>query len=161
MKLKLYAPDMILLAGSNSLVEGAPTLDQKLCGRVRVPCHNLKRAVRRSEVRNIEAIKNRYLQDDLQVRLGGIAANLARIASCSTHPHDWEAVQSMLEESTFFIEWTAPEASLNVQASLVELQIKLALWHHVWPKVYTDRKERDKLGGQARSWSQNVLMLRE
>jgi hypothetical protein len=82
-------------------------------------------------VRNLRAIKNRYLQDDLTVRLGGIAANLARIASCSNYPNEWEAVQSMLEESKFFIEWTAPEASLNVQAYLVELQIQLALWHLV------------------------------
>ena len=112
-------------------------------------------------MRNIEAIKARYLQDDLKVRLGGIAANLARIASCSSYPADWEAVQSMLEESKFFIEWTAPEASLEAKAFLVELQIQLAFWHLVWSKVYTDPLEREKLGQLARSWSQNVLMLRE
>jgi len=112
-------------------------------------------------LRNIEAIKTRYLQDDLRVRLGGIAADLARIASWSSDPATWEAVQSMLEESKFFIEWTAPEAPLNVQALLVELQIQLALWHLVWPQVYTDPQEREKLSQLARTWSQNVLMLRE
>ncbi len=112
-------------------------------------------------MRNIEAIKARYLQDDPQVRLGGIAANLARIASCSDHPDEWEAVQSMLEESRFLIEWTAAEAPLNVQAYLVELQIQLALWHHVWPKVCSNPQEREKLSRQAHSWSRNVLMLRE
>lgn len=112
-------------------------------------------------MRNIEAIKTRYLQDDLRVRLGGIAADLARIASWSSDPATWEAVQSMLEESKFFIEWTAPEAPLNVQALLVELQIQLALWHLVWPQVYTDPQEREKLSQLARTWSQNVLMLRE
>jgi hypothetical protein len=112
-------------------------------------------------MRNLEAIKTRYLKDDLSTRLGGIAANPARIASFSSHPADWEAVQSMLEESEFFIEWTAPEAPLNVQALLVEIQIQLALWHLVWPRVYTNPQEREKLSRLARTWSQNVLMLRE
>jgi hypothetical protein len=112
-------------------------------------------------VRNMEAIKNRYLQDDLQARLGGIAANLARIATSSSHLANWEAVLSMLEESEFFIEWTAPGAPLNVQIFLVELQIQLALWHLVWPQVYTDSQKRKKLGQLAYAWSQNILALRE
>lgn len=112
-------------------------------------------------MKNLEAIKTRYLQDDLRVRLGGIAANLARIASCSSRPANWEAVQSMLEESKFFIEWTAPEAPLNIQAPLVEIQIQLAIWHLRWARVYTDPKEREKLSQLAHTWSQNVLMLRE
>lgn len=112
-------------------------------------------------MRNIEAIKTRYLQDDPNVRLGGIAANLARIASFSSNPVNWEAVQSMLEESKFFIEWTAPDSPLNVKAFLVELQIQLALWHLKWPQVYTDPQEREKLSQLARTWSQNVLLLRE
>jgi hypothetical protein len=112
-------------------------------------------------MKNLETIRTRYLKDDLRVRLGGIAANLARIASVSSDPADWEAVQSMLEESEFFIEWTAPEAPLNVQAHLVELQIQLALWHLRWPQVYTDPQECEKLAQLARTWSQKVLMLRE
>ena len=65
----------------------------------------------------------------------------------------------MLGESKFLIEWTATEAPLNVQASLVELQIHLALWHRIWPRAYSDPKERERLGGLARSWSQDTLML--
>lgn len=113
------------------------------------------------EMKNLEIIKKRYLQDDLPVRLGGIAANLARIASFSSNPANWETVQSMIEESKFFIEWTAPEAPLNVQALLVELQIQLALWYREWPQVYTNPQKREKLSQLARTWSQNVLMLRE
>lgn len=112
-------------------------------------------------MRNIEAIKTRYLRDDIRARLGGIATNLARIASYSSNPANWKAVESMLEESKFFIEWTAPEAPLNVKALLVELQIQLALWHLVWPQVYTNPQEREKLGQLSRTWSQDVLMLRE
>ena len=110
-------------------------------------------------MRNLEVIKKRYLQDDLPVRLGGIAANLARIASCAARADDWRAVQSMLGESKFLIEWTAAEAPSNVQALLAELQIHLALWHRVWPRVHSDPIERERLGGLARSWSQETRIL--
>ena len=112
-------------------------------------------------MRNSEQIKERYLQDGLRTRLGGLASNLARIASCSSNPDDWEAVQSMLEESTFFIEWAAPEAPLRIQATLVELQIQLAVWNHAWPEIHLDPQVREKLGEQARYWSNTVIMLRQ
>ena len=86
---------------------------------------------------------------------------MARIASSSSDPADWETVQTMLEETKFFIEWIAPEAPLNVKAFLVELQIQLALWHLVWPQVYTNPQKREKLSQLSRTWCQNVLMLRE
>ena len=112
-------------------------------------------------VRNIEALKTRYMQDDLRTRLGGLASNLARIASCSSDPDDWEAVQSMLEESKFFIEWTAPEAPLGAQAHLAQLQIDLALWHRIWPQVHSDPGKREELAQLARSESASILALRE
>jgi hypothetical protein len=110
-------------------------------------------------VKNFEAIKTRYLQDALQVRLGGIAANLARIASASSDPRDWKAVESMLEETKFFIEWTAPDAPLSVQAFLVEVQIQLALWHRIWSKVHTEVKDREKLQHWSRVMSERVLTV--
>lgn len=112
-------------------------------------------------MRNIEALKTRYMQDGLRTRLGGLASNLARIATCSSGPDDWEAVQSMLEESKFFIEWAAPEAPLSVQAHLVRLQIELALWHRIWPELHTAPEKREKLAQLARSESACILALRE
>jgi hypothetical protein len=113
------------------------------------------------DMKNLEAIKRRYLQDDLPIRLSGIASNLARIASSSINPANCKAVESMLQESEFFIEWTAPEAPLNVQVVLVELQIQLALSYRKWPQVNANPQEREKLSRRARTWSQDVLMLRE
>ena len=112
-------------------------------------------------MRNSEQIRERYLQDGLGTRLGGLASNLARIASCSSDPDDWEAVQSMLEESKFFIEWAAPEAPLSVQAHLARLQIHLALWHRIWPEVHTNPGKRAKLVQLARSESASILAMRE
>ena len=56
------------------------------------------------------AIRERYLRDDLPVRLGGLAANLSRIKSFAAHDASRDAIESLIAESKFFIEWTAAEA---------------------------------------------------
>lgn len=108
-------------------------------------------------MRNREAIKQRYLRDNLSVRLGGLAANLARIKSFSDHPDNREAVERLIEESKFFIEWAAPDADIDVQASLVELQIQLVLWHREWREIWNDPQRKPKVAEEAEDWSQRVL----
>jgi|GEM_PF-2730767 len=44
-------------------------------------------------------IRTRYLQDTLPIRLGGIAANLARLASFSANPQSVIAIENLLVES--------------------------------------------------------------
>ncbi|MFH1335811.1 MAG: hypothetical protein ABII96_04785 [Candidatus Zixiibacteriota bacterium] len=108
---------------------------------------------------NMETIKSRYMQDGLDKRLGGIAANLTRIASFSVNPQNWEAVQTMLEETEFFIEWAVPDAPLNVQVFLVEVQVQMSLWHRNWPMIYSKIQNREKLQQWSRLVSEKVLML--
>ena len=110
-------------------------------------------------MKNVKDIKTRYLKDELPVRLGGISADLARIASFAPLEDNWKVVQSLLEESKFFIEWTAQDFSLEQKAFLVELQIQLALWHRDWDEIYTNSEEREKLSRQAFFWSQKVLAM--
>lgn len=105
------------------------------------------------------AIQERYMQDALPIRLGGLAANLARIESFSDHPDHREVVERLLEESKFFIEWTTPEVSLDVQAELVELQRQLARWQHRWADIWADPAERAAVAKQAGAWSKRVLEL--
>ena len=108
---------------------------------------------------NMETIKSRYMQDGLDKRLGGIAANLTRIASFSVNPQNWEAVQTMLEETEFFIEWAVPDAPLNVQVFLVEVQVQMSLWHRNWPMIYSKIQNRENLQQWSRLVSEKVLML--
>lgn len=79
-------------------------------------------------MQNLEEIKKRFLKENLAVRLGGIASNLARLESFSRIPNNKKVIQDLIEESKFFIEWTAPQASLDIQEELVKLQVQLALW---------------------------------
>jgi len=106
-----------------------------------------------------KAIQERYLRDTLPVRLGGLAANLARIKSFSDHPDHCNVVESLLNESKFFIEWTASEAGLELQAELVELQLQLACWQLNWKNICDDPVERAAVAGKARTWSERVLEM--
>lgn len=103
------------------------------------------------------AIQERYLRDELPVRLGGIAANLARIKSFSSHVANYEVVESLLDESKFFIEWTASDTEISIAAELVELQIQLAQWQHKLARTWIDSEQRLQLAEQSRVWSERVL----
>jgi hypothetical protein len=105
------------------------------------------------------AIRERYLRDKLPVRLGGLAANLARANSFSRNPVNREVVNSLLEESKWFIEWTAGEAEVGTAAQLVELQIQLALWQLDWEHIWTDQAQRVRVAEQCRLWSDRILSL--
>lgn len=105
------------------------------------------------------AVRARYMRDGLPIRLGGLATNLMRIASVADHPANRQVVDSLLEESKFFIEWTAPDASLDKQAALVELQIRLAVWQLRWHPDSTDPAQRARLAQEARVWANRVLEM--
>lgn len=106
---------------------------------------------------NWNTIRDRYLRDTLSIRLGGLAANLSRIKSFSAHPDHDEVIKRLIEESKFFIEWTASETEVKVATELVELQIQLALWQHDWENIWSDKKQRAKIAEQADHWSKCVL----
>src|SRR5438093_334156 len=108
-------------------------------------------------MKNQTAIQERYLRDPLPIRLGGLAANLARVESFSNHLDHSEAVERLLDESKYFIEWTAPEANLQLQTELVELQRQLARWQHEWRTIWADPIKRATVAEQAGAWSKKVL----
>ena len=105
------------------------------------------------------AIQKRYLRDALPTRLGGIAANLSRVKSFAARDANREAVASLLEESKFFIEWTAGEADIDTAAELVELQVQLSLWQQAWDDIWKDSAQRQQLASTSDKWSQRVLEL--
>ena len=110
-------------------------------------------------MRDYTAIQQRYMRDDLPVRLGGLAANLRRIKSASIHDANSDAVAGLLDESKHFIEWTAAEAEVETAAELVELQIQLALWQRNWNSIWADLALRREVAEKSGRWSDRVLEL--
>ena len=105
------------------------------------------------------AIQGRYLRDTLPVRLGGLAANLSRIKSFAAHDASRDAVESLIDESKYFIEWTAAEAETQTAAELVTLQIHLARWQCNWSRIWADPEQRQGLAEESSVWSKRVLEL--
>lgn len=108
-------------------------------------------------MKNQASIRERYLRDPLPTRLGGLAANLARIQSFSSHPEHREVVEGLLDESERFIEWAAPDAALQLQTELVELQRQLVQWHRNWSSIWDDPAQRAMVAETAGAWSRKVL----
>jgi len=88
-----------------------------------------------------------------------LAANLARVKSFSDHPAHRDVVESLLDESKFFIEWAAPDAGLDAQTELVALQLQLARWQRAWSDIWADPARRASVAEQAGAWSKRVLEM--
>ncbi len=110
-------------------------------------------------MKNWTAIRERYIRDEIPVRLGSLAANLSRITSLATNDINQHVVESIIVESKFFIEWIAPEAEIDIAAELVEMQIQLARWQLNWSSVWADPIQRGEVAEQASRWSQRILAL--
>lgn len=104
-------------------------------------------------------IRERYMRDELPVRLGGLAANLSRIKSFSANENSRETVASLIDESKMFIEWTAAQTEINTAALMVDVQIQLALWQIRWNHIWSDASERKRIADQSGIWSKQILEL--
>jgi hypothetical protein len=110
-------------------------------------------------MKNLERIRERFLRDILSVRLMGLAADLSRVASSARRASGGEATLAMLEESQYFIEWTAAEVAPEVGEELVNLQVMLSLWRRAWPEVEQSQTQRTLLSVQSKHWSDRVMQL--
>ena len=105
------------------------------------------------------SIHDRYMRDELPVRLGGLAANLNRIKSFSANENSGETVASLIDESKLFIEWTAAQAEVNTAAMMVEIQIQLAWWQLRWNSIWSDPAKRKQIAEQSGIWSKQILEM--
>lgn len=110
-------------------------------------------------MKDFASTRTRYLRDAVPVRLGGLAADLARIGSTSVNPANSRVVEVLLEEARRFIEWTAEELDPDTAGEMVDLQLALTLWLHAWQNARSYPVERALLAHQAVCWSDRVLAL--
>jgi len=110
---------------------------------------------------NKERKRERFLRDPLPVRLAGLAADLARVSSSARHESGTESVAMMLEESQYFIEWTAAVVEPEIAGELVDIQLLVALWRKAWPEAQLSRTQRTLLSVQAKKWSDQILRYSE
>lgn len=110
-------------------------------------------------MRDWVSYQERFVRDVVPIRLGGVSANLARIHAASMHDEHSELVRNMLKDSEYLIEWTAPDAEVDVAGELVELQVQLAWWHLQWQTIWNDIERRQQVTEQIGKWSERILDL--
>ena len=108
-------------------------------------------------MKNQDRRRERYIKDPLPIRLAGLAADLGRLSSSARRITGNASVAEMLEESRYFIEWTAAEAEPEIAAELVDIQRMLTAWCKAWPEAQHSQAQRILLSVQAKSWSDQVL----
>ena len=89
--------------------------------------------------------------------MGGLAANLARVGSFVAFPKGKIAVDSLLRESKYFIEWTAAEFVPETAAQLVDIQRKLIRWQKQIDLSWDDGTTRIDIGIEAKGLSDILL----
>lgn len=102
---------------------------------------------------------DRFVRDPVSIRLGGLAASLARIRSFSNHPGHKDVVEGLLDECKHLIEWTVTDADLSVKVELLELKRRLARWHLRWDDIWKDEDWRKSVAEEAGRWSKRILDL--
>jgi hypothetical protein len=64
-----------------------------------------------------------------------------------------------MQESKWFIEWTAAETELETAAQLVDLQVELSLLQRDLSRIWRNPAMRSAVGTHSKSWSDRVLKL--
>jgi hypothetical protein len=108
-------------------------------------------------VKNLDQIKERYFREPFNSRLGHLASDLLRVSNFVDNPKNRAVVTDIIEESEFFIEWSAPTAPSPIQQFLAEIQRKLALWHRHFMIQAEDPAEREELKQRSKEWSARLL----
>lgn len=110
-------------------------------------------------MKHLETLQQRYLRDNVSIRLAGLAANLLRIANFSKNINHYEVVTSVVNESKWFIEWTAAELDIERAAELVGLQLQLNSWEFHSRERWQFDDWRFSLSAQAKEWSDRILKM--
>lgn len=108
---------------------------------------------------SLSLIYERFNNDSPNIRLGGIAANLARIYSFTTKLNHKDGVEGLLNESKYFIEWTAKETDLETQIYLLELQRQLIAWQFHFSEIWNDESKKQKMANKAKEYSDRILTM--
>jgi len=101
----------------------------------------------------------RYQRETPTAQLGHLASNLNRIALLLERPQEQQTLLQVVKESEHFTEWTAAHWPFEIQELLVQVQVRLAMWHRVWPRLGARREFRLAVARDAQEWANRLLKL--
>ncbi|MCX7707324.1 MAG: hypothetical protein N2204_04885 [Anaerolineae bacterium] len=89
--------------------------------------------------------------------MGNLASTLARSATVSVNTQSATLTSDLLREGMWIIEWSAPDAPLEVLAELAPMQLELGLLRQAWTR--DPQAVQPILAFRARTMSDRVLEL--
>jgi hypothetical protein len=107
---------------------------------------------------NLDEKKARFQNENIPHRLGHVASNLARIRSFFNRAYK-KGVEVVIDETEWFIEWTAAEIEPEQAEELVNIQVQLARWQMNLDNIWLDELHRVEIAKQAEIYSQKVLNM--
>lgn len=108
-------------------------------------------------MKDLSEIKARYFREPFDRQLGHLASNLIKVSTFLDNPKNETAVNDIIDESKFFIEWIAGAAPYNIQAFFADIQPKLALWQRHLKSMADDQRAKDQFKLSAKEWSDRLL----
>jgi hypothetical protein len=107
---------------------------------------------------NLDEKKAHFQNEDTSHRLGHIASNLARVRSFFNSAFK-KGVEVIIDETEWFIEWTAAEIEPEKAEELVNIQVQLARWQLNLDSILLDDTHREEVARVAEAYSQKVLNM--
>jgi hypothetical protein len=107
---------------------------------------------------NLDEKKARFQNEDISHRLGHIASNLARVRSFFNSAFQ-KGVEVVIDETEWFIEWTAAEIEPEQAEELVNMQVQLVRWQLNLDSIFLDNTHREEVAIVAEAYSQKVLNM--
>jgi hypothetical protein len=105
---------------------------------------------------NLAALQQTYIQSNPFQQLEFIANRLNRIATICNESKDLSSAIELIRESQYFIEWTAPNISIDDAVELVELGRILADWKFRWLEISSDPVSILNVRNLAQSWHKRL-----
>ena len=88
-----------------------------------------------------------------------LASHFSRLERMCTHPKEANHLEALFRELKYFTERMADGASLELQELLGDIQIRVAMWEHVWPRLGGEGAFRNAVAREAHAWSNKLLKL--
>ncbi len=100
-----------------------------------------------------------FVRDNISMRLKNLAKHLEQIGAQALDVTQGTTTATLIRESMYFIEWTAPYMEIDPACELVELGRTLAHWLFKWETIWSDTSARTQVAKVANSLSQQVLNI--
>ena len=97
-----------------------------------------------------------YLQFDTSQQLNSLAERLDHITTICNGANDLSSVVELIRESQYFIEWTAPNLSIDDAAILVDLGRILATWKYQWTEISSNPASILEVHDLAQNWHKRI-----